>query len=592
MFGANPFGWPYFGQAYAGTAVVRPGFIASVTQVYHPTLQGTLRPGFIASRTVVYAPSLTAPEIHPGFIGSRTRVWPPHLYDPNQTFVGTGNGGETMLIRLAPNGSSVTATLETTMGLAATTIRLSGYAGMPTDRNFVVTVGDEVLLLMPLGIGAYFANRAWSNTTAAVHAPGDSVTWGDSYDMALKATENIDAGFTAAIADTPSFTYPGWLMCFETSQGYLADGTRYSTHVAEVLGVFDAGAGSSGSNRCDAVQPNAIATPYGVTDHCASALSNPSRISTDIVSGDVALIRYTNHEGVVIDLGPRSPALQSWFGLKRVDAADNDVTFTDPDGYVVDSIVSGPSPVPFSGSVEADYDEPIPLQIGIAPDASDAAGHAVPTPSPVAWMTATLPASQRHFTRTAIGEKGWPIGVVAVRQGNRRVPFWQSWDWHNYNYVYTGFGPDCNFAQIIINRNGIVFGSVPVVEFPNDNDVDGPDVVWDDPTYYFSTSWYVVIFSGPYIVLGPGIGGGGPGGAGGGGVVVPVPIVSFPPGGPPTITVPPIEGGSGGNVGGPLSAPSISYAFRPEDDIPPAPTDEAIPAAGLFGSKFRAGEPS
>jgi len=139
---------------------------------------------------------------------------------------------------------------------------------------------------------------------------------------------------------------------------------------------------------------------------------------------------------------------------------------------------------------------------------------------------------------------------LAVRQGNRRVPHWQSWDWHDFAYVYTGFFTDSTFCQLLINRNGIVFDSVPSVDLPNNSPIDGPDAVWDDPTYFIGASWYVVLFNTPYIVYGPTIGGSIPPPSGGGGGTAPG--VSFgggsTPGGP-IVTVPPtVEGGGGGDI--------------------------------------------
>jgi hypothetical protein len=60
--------------------------------------------------------------------------------------------------------------------------------------------------------------------------------------------------------------------------------------------------------------------------------------------------------------------------------------------------------------------------------------------------------------------------VLAVRQGTRRVPFWRSWDWRN---VYNGFGTDATCSQVVINRNGIVFVSVPEVVLPGRKVVEG-----------------------------------------------------------------------------------------------------------------------
>jgi len=530
---------------------IDPSFISSVTAVYPLDVEGYVAVPFISSVTQLYTPQL--PQIEVPFIASATRVYGIFsVFNPNWTGVGPGNGGETFPIRLAPNGVTETATLAADLSPDDLLVQLTGDGGFPTAQPFVATIAAEVLYLYPLGSGNYSVRkRAMSNTHAAAHTAGATVSWGDSYELAIAAGSDVAHAFTADINSTGSFIYDGWLICFDSTQAYLA-GSRYPMHVTEVLGVFDAGAGSTGPNRCDAAQPNAIATPTGVSDHCPAALSNPALITTDILAGDVAIVRYTNPEATTLDLGPRSAALQSWFGLKRVNSTDTDVTLTDPAGYVIDTIPSGADPGPFTGSVNDAPAEPLPLATGIAPDASDAAGTPIPTPHPVPWLSTTLPGVDRYFTYGSphYSEKGWPICCLAVRQGNRRIPFWQSWDWHNYAYVYAGFGTDDTFCQLLINRNGIVFDSVPAVDLPGPQDVDGPDVVWDDATYYFAASWYVALFGTPYLVFGPSIGGTvtpGPGGPAGGGFA---PGVSFPagPGGPPTITVPGVEGGSGGAI--------------------------------------------
>lgn len=542
---------------YTPTMPIQAPFIGSATVVYTPSVPIQVQPPFIGSTTVVYDPDV--PEVRSPFISSTTRVFGVFsVFNPTKTYSGQGNGGETTLVRLAPAGGGVTAALAGGIGASAGgTLSLSGDAGMPTDRNFVVTVDSEQILLFPSPVGGgvyYIRGRALGNTTAASHADGAAAAWGDSYDMAIVAGTAIAHNFTAVIADQPSYTYPGWLICFDSSQGYNAAGDRYPMHVSQVMGVFATGAGVSGLNKCDAAQPNAVHTPTGVSDHCPSAMSNPSRISDNINVGDVAVVRYTNPESYVLDLGPRSGALQSWFGFMRVDHVNQDVTFTHTDGYIVDSLTSGTyGPGPYTGSVNGVWDDPVPLVTGIAPDASDAAGHAVPTPTPVPFTTVTLPGSDRFFTYGSPGysRQGWPICALAVRQGNRRVPRWESWDWRDYNYVYNGFGTDDTFVQMLINRNGIVDLSVPEVELPGPQDIDGPDAVWDDGTYYFAASWYVVLFNGPYIVFGPSVGGTPSGGGSGGGGYVPgVSFGSGPAPGPPIVTVPPIEGGSGGGIDG------------------------------------------
>ena len=533
---------------------VTPSFITSVTVVYTPTLSGggEIDVPFISSNTVVYAPSLSL--IVP-FIHSHTHVWSIYsIFDPNKTYGGPGNGGEAFALRLNANGVTDTAALAVSLGVGISTMTLTGDSAFPVGKNHIVTIDSEQILVFNRGGGSYSIHgRGMGNTTAAAHTAGATVSWGDTYDQAIAATDDIAHEFTADINSTGSFTYPGWLICFDSSQAYLS-GDRYPFHVTEVEGVFDAGAGTGGTNRCDQAQPNAVCAPATTSDYCPAALSNPARISSDIAIGDVAVVRYTNPEATVLDLGPRAVTLQSWFGLMRVSTSNVDVTFTDPNGIVVDTTGTYDT---FTGSVNGVFAEPLPLQIGIAPDASDAAGFAIPTPGTVPWETVTLPGTDRKMTFGSGGggynRAGWPICCLSVRQGNRRVPFWQSWDWRDYSYVYTGFGTDAVYAQLLINRNGIVFDSVPAVDLPGPQDIDGPDAVWDDATYFFGCSWYVVLFNGPYIVHGPTIGGtiSGGGGSGTGGYS---PGVTFPGGGGPVISVPPfIEGGSGGGIEGNLS---------------------------------------
>lgn len=519
---------------YTPAFPVEAPFIGSTTVVYTPTLPVQIPAPFIASTTTVLAPDL--PEVRVPFLSSATVIYTIFsLFDPNLTGTGPGNGGEIFGIRLNANGVTSSATLANTIGTSSPTLRLTGDTGFPSENAFVATIDSEVLYLVPQGMSTYgIRGRGLSNTATASHTAGADVTWDDSYDMPVVATEPIAGSFTANIDGSGSYTYPGWLVAFDSSQAYLA-GDRYPIHVAELLGVFTAGAGSTGSNKCDAAQPNAIATTTGTSDDCPAGLGNPSRIQTDIDTGDVALLRYTNPEAAVLDLGPRSAAVQSWFGLKRVDTSDVDVTFTDPNGIVVDT-TSGEGT--YTGSVNDEWFEP--STIGIGPDTG------TPTPGDVPYTSVTLPGTDRYFTYGSphYSEKGWPFGVLCVRQGNRRVPHWASYDWHNFSYVYSGFGTDQTFAQIVVNRNGIIYGSEPSVALPGPQDITGPDAVWDDDTYYFGVSWYVAIFAGPYLVIGPAIGGSSGGGS------PPTPVVGFPGGGgapgPPTVTIPPIEGGSGG----------------------------------------------
>ena len=527
------------------TTPVNVPFIASTTTLYAPEIVGHIPVPFIASRTVVYTPDL--PEVRVPFIGSKTRVFDVFsLFDPNKRYAGAGNGGEVFTIRLAANGVTATATLAANISSSATALSLTGDGSLPSSEPFMLAIDSEILYVVQLAPGSYrIRGRGMSNTTPASHTAGATVSWGDSYDMPIRASVPIAGSFTADITGSGSYTYPGWLVAFDSSQAYLS-GSRYPMHVAELLGVFAAGAGSSGSNKCDAAQPNVVSTPAALSDDCPIGLGNPSRVQTDINVGDVALVRYTNPEASVLDLGPRSTAIQSWFGLKRVDATDVDVTFTDPNGIVVDTTGAEGT---YTGSVTDEFNNP--SSIGPGPDTG------TPTPNPEPFTNATLPGSDRKMTYGPPGysEKGWPFGVVAVRQGNRRVPVWRSYDWHNFSYVYCGFGTDDTFAQIAINRNGIIFGPLPSVSLPGPQDITGPNAVWDDGSYYFAVAWYVAIFAGPYLVIGPSIGGSGGGGGTGG--EPPMPIVGFGDGGgtgggpgPPVVNPPPVEGGDGGGITG------------------------------------------
>ena len=66
-----------------------------------------------------------------------------------------------------------------------------------------------------------------------------------------RSTNIIAQSFTANITSSGSTTYPAWLIAFDSTQAYVGS-LRYPMHVTSVLGVFDARAGSGGSNRCDA----------------------------------------------------------------------------------------------------------------------------------------------------------------------------------------------------------------------------------------------------------------------------------------------------------------------------------------------------
>lgn len=569
-----------------------PGFISSTTVVYTPTLESPLPLGFIASTTIVYAltlqditltvpfiasttavytPTLVSNEIFVPFIGSSTRVYGIFsLFDPDFTSSGLGNGGESFLLRLAPNGGGVTATLASGISSGATTLDLTGDSGMPTAHPFVVTINDEVLYVSALGGGSYrIRSRGVSNTDPASHSGGASVVWNDSYDMPLVAETAIAHELTADITGSGTQTYPAWLISFDSSQAYLA-GDRYPMHVTEFLGVFNPGDGSGGSNRCDAAQPNAVCTPTGVSDDCPAALSNPSRIQTDIDIGDVGLVRYTNPEASALDLGPRSTLLQAWYGMMRVDDTDVDVTASDPTGHVVDT---DPGVGDFTATANDEWFNP--LGPGVSPTTGG------PTTTDVPYTTVNMPGSDRFFTYGPphYSEKGWPIGVLTVRHGVRRIPRWESYDWHDFSYVYNGFGTDATFAQLVINRNGIIYGLTgdPTVALPGPQDIDGPDAVWDDGSYHFGASWFVALFQGGVLIVGPTVG---PGSSGGGSPTPPPTPVSGGGGGggggPGGVTVPPpggVEGGSGGDIG-PIAARAGLYLApitAPYGNVPVGP---------------------
>lgn len=317
--------------------------------------------------------------------------------------------------------------------------------------------------------------------------------------------------------ETPASAFvrlPGWIITFDSSQAYLA-GNRYSTHVAELLGVFPAGDGQTG-NKMDAAQPVAEHNPQTSTENCPVGIGTPSRIEDDIVIGDVALCRYSNIEASILTLGPRSAALQAWYGLQRRSDANADVTFTDPNGHVVD------------GSTEDEFFEQ-------------------------AFVTVTLDGDERVFTYgpPKFSNKGWPIAALAVRQGTFEIPLWTSPDWHNFGFVYSGFCDDCTFVQVLINRNDILYGAEPSVALPGPQDIDGPNASWNHTSgYYTSTAWYVGIFQGAYILSGP-VFNGPPGEGTPPPNIVPSvpPGSSSPPGGPPGVPPDPgLEGGSGGGI--------------------------------------------
>lgn len=499
----------------------------------------TIYPGLITPNTHVYslAPWLNVPRIGPKGVFDLFDLWSP------QTGTGPGNGGELFGLMLAPNGTSYTATLAASIGTTDTSLTLTGDSAFPSGAQLCVLIDSEYLFIKQVSLGLYrIMGRAASNSTVASHSSSANVTWNDTYDMAITAGAGISHNFTANIDGSGSQTYYGFLICFDSSQAYLGT-SRYPMHVTSVRGVFTAGASQTGTNAIDAAQGNKVCVPAALSDNCPAALSNPALITTDISAGQVAVVRYQNPEASIMTLGPRSCSLQSWFGLKRVNSSDVDVTLTDPTGTVID------------GTEEGSFLDP--SSIGINPETG---GNSVDN---IAYTSVTLPGSSRTFTHGGspsppnYNEKGWPIGILAVRQGTGRVPIWKSFDWKDYNYVYAGFAPDATFAQFVVNNNGIIFGSNPIINLPGSQDITGPDAMWDDGNHYFSTCIYVAIFGQKYAVVGPSIGGGvvnqpntpGPGY---------VPTVSFPSPGSPTVTTPTVttQGGTGGGQTPPPVGPN------------------------------------
>lgn len=447
----------------------------------------------------------------------------PVIYPP--VGVGPGNGGEVNGIALNIHGTTTTATLAANLSTADSLLQLTGDSGLPTTVGFCLTIDSEVLYVVQIAAGQYrIRNRALSNTTLASHTAGASATWGDTYDMAVGAQQQANASFTANLNSQGSATYRGWLIAFDSTQAYLS-GSRYAMHVTQLMGVFTAGAGVGGTNKLDAAQPNAVCTTLGVTDNCPAALTVPGLITTDIAAGDVAVVRYTNTEASVLILGPRSAALQTWYGLYGVDATNNDITTTPASRIVVDTTGGHGT---YTGSVNGEFLNPVG-----------------------GYTSVTLPGSDRYFTYGPphYSDKGQPICALAVRNGVRRVPYWHSPTWHNFNWVYSGFATDATYVQVVANRNGVNNASDPEVALPGPQDITGPDATWDDNSYYFGASWYVAMFSTPYVLIGPSLNGSGVGSSAGAGTGnSPVGSVLFP-GGTPTVTFPPtVEDGSGGGI--------------------------------------------
>lgn len=427
--------------------------------------------------------------------------------------VGPGNGGEQWLLQLNSNGDSETATLTAGLGTGAgSALHLSGDSGLPTSGTFPLRIDDEVITVRKTGAGTYgVSRRGLSNTVPAAHSAGATATWDDTYLMAVEAAFGM-----FEVVDIEGDNVGGWLIVFDASQAYIGT-ARYPMHVAELVGVFPPGDGTTGS-RLDGAQPSAVHTPTGLSNDAPSALTVPARLDEDILAGDVAVCRYTNPEASIMVLGPRAVAIQGWYGFGRRDASNTDVTLTDPEGTVVD------------GTIHDEFFEQ-------------------------EFITVTLPGDDRTFTYGSprYSNKGWPIAALSIRQGKRRVPLWTSPTWHDFNYVYTGFHADATFVQVLVNRNGFHAPPLAEVALPHPDDIDGPDATWDSTEgYYTSTSWYVAIAEADVIAIGPTLNGP---------PIPPTPVnppIPVVPGNPP-----------GGGSGGPVEPPADDWEGGSGGDIDP-----------------------
>jgi len=529
-------------------------FLSSATTLYTPFVQSDqLAVPFLTVTPVLYPPYLQPDYIELPFIGSATVVYPPYV-QPDYTEVpfipsvtamyritsvwkdstGPGNGGEGFMVQLAPASAPVTVTLASGITSTATMLTFtSPITGLLDDIPFVVHIDSEAILVRHVSVDGLTGSsclRAQANTAAVSHSGGANVTWTEAYDMAIVSTNQIVASTLLTIGSW-SQLYEGFVMVCDSSQGYL-NGDRYPAHVSELLGVFPP---EDTTSRLDGPQPSSVSVDAAVSEDCPAGITQPAKIADTIEVGDVALCRYTNIESDVLVLGPRSVIVQSWYGMIRVTDANVIVTDTDPNANIIDGTTEG-------SEFESEF------------------------------ITATLLGDDRTFTYgpPRYSNKGWPIGVIAVRQGRRRVPLWTSPTWHDFNYVYTGFGDDHTFVQVVINRNDFIWnGASPdaEVDLPGPQDIDGPDITWDDTAlYYTSTCWYVALFGfESHFVAGPPIG------------------TITPP--PPTIipVIPP--GGTGGGGGPPgtgfVNPPLVPVEGGSGGDIPPT-VENVLPVVGVF----------
>lgn len=484
--------------------------------------------GFIESTSVVYPLTVQSDTFDVPFIPSTTVVYP--IASVWRTGTGPGNGGELFYLQLAPTGGGDTVLLDGAVTSSSPSLTFaSPISGLVPDVGFVVTINNEVIYVSSLsedGLTAYGLHRGMSNTSPASHADGASVVWDDTYEMAVESTSIVPESFTYN-----GVVYEAWLIAADSSQGYLG-GDRYPSFVAEFTGVFPPGGHTTG-NKVDSAQPSAAHAPAAVSDDCPAAITVPALLTDSVDVGDVVLLTYVNTEASVLVLGPRSALVQSWYGFGRKDAFNNDVTNTDPSGTVVDAAAD-----------DQFFEEE--------------------------FVTVTMPGLDRTFTYgpPRFSDKGWPIGVIAVRQGLDRIPLWTSPNWHNFSYVYAGFAVDATFVQVLINRNNAVYDDAdPTIALPGPQDIDGPNATWDDTAgYYTSTAWYVgILKTGASLIAG------GP----------PVNGTPQPPNVPPSPTIIPVvtPGGTGGGGGGTYEPPVIPPEGGSGGDISP-PQAETV--QGVF----------
>ncbi len=435
----------------------------------------------------------------------------------NRVPIGPGTGGETFLLQLAPTGITVSNILGVDMTDSSGSIVLIGSHDLPTAGSFVVRIDDEFIMVDNVsGNTLSGLTRGMSNTSPEPHSSGAQVDWTDEYDMAI---ENI-VGEIAELTHYGAGTYYGFITTMDCSQAYL-DSDRYMTYVKSCIGVFPEGTGVLGTNKLDAEQINSVNTGEGVSDRVPVGLSFPCLIIDTINLGDKFVCRYKNTEDEILFLGPRSVLAQVWYGLIRVNDSNADVTLSNPYGHIVD------------GDISATF--------------ADTSG----------VIAATLPAVSRYFTNPTRGysDPGILMAGLAIRQEDRHIPLWTSPNWHNFDWIFNGFGPDCNYIQCLARRKN--------VDLPSNSDLTGPNATWVDPTYMSSTAWQVVLtgYSADEILIGPTLNGNPTPHDIPDIVFVPAPTPGGGPVGPPGPGGgPPDEGGSGGDIGTPTTA-SVSVSL-------------------------------